>query len=112
MHLTIWTYPMPSIKQQTEYDAAAISDTQPWQNMATTGKIGSSDLMMIKMNYIYISFRSPKLEWVSWTHTCIAKKTKKVAERTNYILGTLLTEYIQQGVINPSKFYTVYVQDI
>ena len=46
---------MPSIKQQTEYDAAAISDTQPWQNMATTGKIGSSDLMMIKTElHIYI----------------------------------------------------------
>ena len=39
----------------------------------------------------------PKLEWGSLTHTTqrIAEKIMKATERTNYILGTLSTEYTQ-----------------
>ena len=46
-----------------------------------------------------ISSRSPKLEWTRLTHTTphIAKKIKKVTERTNYIFDTLSTEYTQQA---------------
>ena len=58
--------------------------------------------MMIRW-VVNISSRSPKLEWTSLTHITpyIAKKIRKVTERTNYIyiLDALATEYTQQ-IIN------------
>ena len=37
--------------------------------MITMGKVDTSDLMMIITWAIDIPFQSPKLKWVSWTHT-------------------------------------------
>ena len=40
----------------------------------------------------------------------VAKKIKKVTERSNYILDKLSTEYTQQALRSPLEFFTVHVQ--
>ena len=54
----------------TEYDSTTISDTQPWKNMTTMGKVDTSDLMMI-IWVMDIFFQSPKLKWASSTHATL-----------------------------------------
>ena len=53
----------------TEYDVTNITGTQPRENMITMGKVDTSDLMMIIIWAIDISFQLPKLKWARWTHT-------------------------------------------
>ena len=72
----------------TEYDATNISDTRPRKNMITMGKVDASDLMMIITWAINISFQSPELKWVSWTHTTPYTLMTKVIERTSSMLDT------------------------
>ena len=60
-----------------------ISDTRPRKNMITMGKVDTSDLMMIITLAINISFQSPELKWVSWTHTTPYILMPKVIERTS-----------------------------
>ena len=72
----------------TEYDVTNISDPRPRKNMITMGKADTSDLMMIITWAINISFQSPELKWVSWTHTNPYILMKKVIERTNSMLDT------------------------
>ena len=83
------------VKQMTEYDSTAISDTQ-LQYMTTVEKVDTSDLMMIIRWVINISFQSHELEWASSTHAT-PYITKKVIERNNTILDTLSTWYTQQA---------------
>ena len=70
----------------TEYDVTNMSDTWPWKNMITIGKVDTSDLMMIITWAINISFQSPKLKWVIWTHTTPYILMTKVIERTSSML--------------------------
>ena len=56
--------------------------------MITTGKVDTSDLMMIITWAINISFQSPELKWVSWTHTTPYILMTKVIERTSSMLDT------------------------
>ena len=72
----------------TEYDAINISDTRPRKNKITMGKVDTSDLMMIITWAINISFQSPDLKWVSWTHTTPYILMTKVIERTSSMLDT------------------------
>ena len=65
-----------------------ISDTRPRKNMITMGKVDTSDLMMIIKWAINISFQSPELKWVSWTHTTPYISMTKVIERTSSMLDT------------------------
>ena len=65
-----------------------ISDTRPRKNMITMGKVDTSDLMMIITWAINISFQSPELKWVSWTHTTPYILMTKVIERTSSMLDT------------------------
>ena len=54
---------------------------------------------------INTSSQSPKPKWTRLTHTAayIAKKIKKLTERTNYILDTLSIKYIQQAFTDASR---------
>ena len=72
----------------TEYDVTNISDTRPRKNMITMGKRDTSDLMMIITWAVNISFQSPELKWVSWTHTTPYILMTKVIERTSSMLYT------------------------
>ena len=72
----------------TEYDVTNISDTRPRKNMITMGKVDTSDLMMIITWAINISFQSPELKLVSWTHTTTYILMTKVIERTSSTLDT------------------------
>ena len=58
------------------------------ENMITIGKVDTSDLMMIITWVINISFQSPDLKWVSWTHTTPYIWMIKVIERTSSMLDT------------------------
>ena len=79
----------------TAYDGTTTSDTQVRVNMTAMGEVDTSDLMMIIRRVINISSPAPKLEWVSLTYTTpyVVKKVRKVTEKTNYILGTMIPEY-------------------
>ena len=70
----------------TEYDVTNISDTRPRKNMITMAKVDTSDSMMIITWAINISFQSPELKWVSWTHTTPYILMTKVIERTSSML--------------------------
>ena len=72
----------------TEYDVTNISDTRPQKNMITMVKFDTTDLMMIITWAINISFQSPGLKWVSWTHTTQYILMTKVIERTCRMLDT------------------------
>ena len=72
----------------TEYDVINISDTRPRRNMITMGKFDTSNLIMILTWAIDISFQSPELKWVSWTHTTPYILMTKVIERTSSMLDT------------------------
>ena len=72
----------------TKYDVIYISDTRPRKNMITVGKVDTSDLMMIITRAINVSFQSPELKWVSWTHTTPYILMTKVIERTSSMLDT------------------------
>ena len=54
-------------QQVTEYDATNISGTQPRKTWSHLGKVDASDLMMIIILAIDVSFQSPKLKWASRT---------------------------------------------
>ena len=55
--------------------------------------------MMMIRRVTNVSFRSPILDWVSWTRTSpyITKKIKKIIERINNSSDTLSTKYTQQA---------------
>ena len=72
----------------TEYDVTNISDTRPRKNMITMGKVVTSDSMMIITWATNISFQSPELKWVSWTHTTPYILMTKVIEGTSSMLDT------------------------
>ena len=72
----------------TEYDVTNIPDTRPRKNMKTMGKDDTSDLMIIITWAINISFQSPELKWVSWTHTTPYILRTKAIERTSNMLNT------------------------
>ena len=76
------------IQYVTEYNVTNISDTRPRKSMITMGKVDTSDLMMIITWAINISFQSPALKWVSWTHTTPYILMTKVIERTSSMLDT------------------------
>ena len=97
----------------TEYDVINISDTRPQKNMITMGKIDTSYLMMIVTWGINISFQSPELKWVSWTHTTPYILMTKVIERTSSILDTPPQDklYMRLHVLNacePSCIMRIY----
>ena len=52
------------------------------ENMITTGKVDTSNLMMIITWAMDISFQSPKLKWAGWTYTTPYIVMEKVIERT------------------------------
>ena len=81
------------------YDGTTISGKQPWKNVTTMAKIDPFDLVMIIRLVENIWSRSLQLEWISLTDTTpyIDNKIDTVTERTNYILGTLSTEYTEQS---------------
>ena len=56
--------------------------------MLTMGKVDISDLNMIITWAINISFQSPVLKWVSWTHTTPYILMTKVIDRTSSMLDT------------------------
>ena len=91
----------------TAYGGTDTPGTHPQEHMTTMGKGDTSDLMVIIRPVIYISPWRPKLECVSPTYTAphIAKKMKKVSQRTNYISDTLSTECTQQAFTHPSKIF-------
>ena len=59
-----------------------------------SGKVDTSYLITVMIWVTNITY----FEWVSWTHIIpyIAKKIKKVIEKTNYIVDILPTKYTQQ----------------
>ena len=71
----------------TECDVTNISDTRPRKNMITMGKVDTSDLMM-NITAIKISFQSPDLKWVNWTHTIPYILMTNVIERTSSMYDT------------------------
>ena len=82
------------------------SGTQPRKHMKTMGKFDTSDLMMIIFWWVITIYtRSPKFEWVSPSHKTprIAKKIRKVIERTNHISDTLSTEYTQHTFMRTAR---------
>ena len=72
----------------TEYDVTNIPDTRPRKNIKTMGKDDTSYLMMIITWAINISFQSPELKWVSWTHRTPYILRTKAIERTSKMLNT------------------------
>ena len=62
------------------------------KSMITMGKVDTSDLMMIITWAINISFQSPELKWVSWTHTTPYILMTKVIERTSSMLDIPLQD--------------------
>ena len=58
------------------------------KNMITMGKVDNSDLMMIITWAVNLSFQSPELNWVSWTHPTPYILMTKVIERTSGMSDT------------------------
>ena len=77
--------------------------------MTTVGKIDTCDLTMIIKLVIDITYWSPKFDWASVTHASqyIWKKTRKVTEKTNYILDTHSTKYTQQVFTHASRIFHI-----
>ena len=85
---------------------------QPWENMKTMGKVDTSDLMMIIIWVITISFRTPKIAWDSWTHpTPYIVMDIKVNERTNCILDTPPQKKTQQAFTCNQRLWAVLPND-
>ena len=79
--------------------------------MITMGKIDTSDLIMIIAWAINISFQSPELKWVSWTHTTPCILMTKVIERTSSMLDTPPQDklYMRLQVFNACEHFCIMV---
>ena len=70
----VYIYIFVCVCETTAYDTL---DTQPLKNMTTSGKVDTSELMMIIRRVVDISPHSPKLKWASYNNVLVIESTEE-----------------------------------